>query len=293
MSNFLISYFEGNPHAFFLFVGLLSLCVGSFLNVVIYRLPIMMNHAWRKDCLEFLKISDTEKNTSVFNLAIPRSSCPHCKNTIHAWQNIPLISYALLKGRCASCKTPISLRYPLIEFMTLLLSLTVAWSFGASQQTFFALLLTWGLMAMVWIDIDHQLLPDTINLALLWLGLLANLMGLFCQLPDAIIGAMAGYLSLWTCAKLFKWITGKDGMGHGDFKLLATLGAWVGWQLLPFIILSSTLFGSIIGLTLIAIRKSKRNTPIPFGPFLALAGWIALLWGNAITHAYLIYARLS
>lgn len=287
----IFSYFQTSQASFFIAVALLSLCVGSFLNVVIYRLPIMLNKAWRQECHEFLSLPMNDANVHPFNLMQPASTCPQCQQKIRPWHNIPIISYLLLSGKCAHCKTNISWRYPFIETLTLVLSLIITWHFGLSISTLFALCFTWTLLCLSWIDLDHQILPDTINIGLLWLGLIANLYGVFCPLSDAIIGAIVGYLSLWTFATIFKLITGKQGMGHGDFKLLAALGAWLGWQLLPFIIIFSTFVGAIIGISLIIFNKQDRSAPIPFGPFLAIAGWIALLWGHTISQAYLNYAN--
>lgn len=288
----IFDYLQTNPTTFLAMVGLFSLCIGSFLNVVIYRLPIMLQHDWRNECHAFLNLPVEKNASAVFNLILPRSHCPQCQKTIHAWHNLPLISYLFLKGKCAYCKSSIPSRYPLIETATALLSIVIAWHFGFSFQTGFALLLTWSLICLTLIDIDHQLLPDSLTLGLLWLGLLANLFGLFTSLESAVIGSMVGYLSLWTCATGFKLLTGKQGMGHGDFKLLAALGAWLGWQLVLFIILVSTLIGSIIGISFILFSGQDKNTPIPFGPFLAAAGWIALLWGHQLINLYFLYANL-
>lgn len=287
----MIHYFQTNPDMSLVVITLLSLCVGSFLNVVIFRLPVMLNNIWRKECHEFLELpAPNNDSCESFNLVVPRSRCPQCKQEIKAWHNIPIISYLLLKGKCAACYTSISARYPLVELTTALLSFVVAWHFGPSLQMAFALVFTWILICLTLIDYDHQILPDTMTLGLLWLGILANLLGVFTPLSAAIIGALAGYLSLWSFATLFKLITGKQGMGHGDFKLLAALGAWLGWQCLPFIILCSTLVGAMTGIALIILRGRDRQLPIPFGPFLAAAGWVALLWGQQITHAYINYA---
>jgi leader peptidase (prepilin peptidase)/N-methyltransferase len=283
-----------NPYLLITLAGLIGLMVGSFLNVVIYRLPVMMQQNWRKECTEYLQLDTIETDTQQepFNLSLPLSRCPHCKTPIKPYQNIPVISYLFLKGRCATCSQPISLRYPLIEAFTALTSAIVAWHFGYSPQTVFALVLTWSLIALSFIDIDHQLLPDNITLPVLWLGLLLSLFGFFTDTHASIIGAIAGYTSLWSVFHLFKLATGKEGMGFGDFKLLALFGAWLGWQYLPVIILLSSLVGAIIGVSLIIFAKRDHTIPIPFGPYLAVAGWLALLWGNDINQFYLTTAGL-
>ncbi len=263
-----------------------GLMVGSFLNVVIYRLPVMMEKSWNRECREFLQI-EQEPEADPFNLAVPQSRCPHCNHLIKPWQNIPVISYIFLQGKCANCDAPISLRYPLIEAFTGLCSAIVAWHFGFSLEMLFALLLTWSLIALSFIDIDHQLLPDSITLPLIWLGLFLSLFNIFTDTHASIIGAIAGYLSLWSIYHLFKLATGKEGMGYGDFKLLALFGAWLGWQYLPLIILLSSLVGAVIGISLIILGKQDKNKPIPFGPYLAAAGWLALIWGDQINQLYL------
>lgn len=268
-------------------VSIIGLLVGSFLNVLIYRLPIMMQSAWRKECYDYLTLANPDSNNESFNLILPLSRCPQCKTAIKPQHNIPVLSYLLLKGRCAYCAEPIALRYPLIEALTALLSAIIAWHFGYSPQLLFALLLTWSLIALSFIDIDQYLLPDTIILPMLWLGLLLSLFHLFTDSHSSIIGAVAGYLSLWSIYHLFKLMTGKEGMGYGDFKLLALLGAWLGWHYLVLIILLSSLVGAIVGITLIITGKHARDKPIPFGPYLAAAGWIALLWGNNLNQWYL------
>lgn len=265
---------------------LLGLLIGSFLNVVIYRLPVMMQREWQAQAREILLVP-AEPTTPAFNLLLPNSSCPHCSHEIKPWENIPVISYLFLRGKCSSCKAPISLRYPLVELTCGLLSAFIAWHFGFTWQAGGMLLLTWGLLAMSLIDVDHQLLPDSLVLPLLWLGLIANSFGLFASLEDALWGAIAGYLSLWSVYWLFKLVTGKEGMGYGDFKLLAMLGAWGGWQVLPLTILLSSLVGAVLGTIMLRMRNAESSTPIPFGPYLAIAGWIALLWGEQITSSYL------
>lgn len=265
--------------------GLLGLCIGSFLNVVIHRLPRMMERDWQMQCAELR--NEVLEPAEPLTLAVPRSRCPDCGHPIGALENIPVISYLLLRGRCAGCRAAISPRYPLVEAFTGLLSAYLAWRFGLGWQAAGALCLAWALIALTFIDFDTQLLPDSITLPLLWLGLLLNLFGAFTDLKSAVIGAMAGYLSLWSVYWLFKLATGKEGMGYGDFKLLAALGAWLGWQMLPAIILLSSLVGAVVGIALIVLARHGRNVPIPFGPYLAAAGIIALLWGRPLTQAYL------
>lgn len=272
--------------------GIIGLLVGSFLNVVIYRLPIMMQRTWRKECTEYLQLAAESEQTEeeAFNLVFPLSRCPGCNAPIKPYQNIPVISYVFLKGKCAACGNPISVRYPIIEALTAIASAAVTWHFGYTPQAGFALLLTWALIALIFIDIDHQLLPDSITLPMLWLGLCLSLFNLYTDAHASIIGAVAGYLALWTVFHLFKLATGKEGMGYGDFKLLALFGAWLGWQYLPVIILLSSLVGAVIGLGMIVFARHDRNVPIPFGPYLAIAGWIALLWGNSLNRLYLTFA---
>jgi leader peptidase (prepilin peptidase) / N-methyltransferase len=282
----ILDFLAGNLPAFVCVSLLLGLLIGSFLNVVVYRLPIMMQRDWREQALEVLELT-AEPQTATFNLVMPNSSCPHCAHEIKPWENIPVISFLFLRGKCSSCKSPISMRYPLVELACGLLSAFIAWHFGFTWQAGAMLLLTWGLLAMSLIDVDHQLLPDSLVLPLLWLGLIANSFGLFTSLEDALWGAIAGYLSLWSVYWLFKLVTGKEGMGYGDFKLLAMLGAWGGWQVLPLTILLSSLVGAVLGLIMLRLRNAEASTPIPFGPYLAIAGWIALIWGEQITSSYL------
>jgi len=286
----LIDYLASHVLAFVLFAALLGLLIGSFLNVLIYRLPIMMQREWRAQALEYLECPP-EPVRERFNLLLPSSRCPHCDHQIRSWENIPLVSWLALRGKCSSCRAPISSRYPLVELACGLLSGYVAWHFGFTWQAGAMLLLTWGLVAMSMIDIDHQLLPDSLVLPLLWLGLILNNFGLFVSLESALWGAVAGYLSLWSVYWLFKLVTGKEGMGYGDFKLLAMLGAWGGWQVLPLTILLSSVVGAVLGTILLRVQRAESSTPIPFGPYLAIAGWIALLWGDRITESYLQFAR--
>ena len=281
---------KSSPVFFLCSITLISLLVGSFLNVVIARLPAMLSRAWHQMSKEYLAENPQPPQLpEKYNLATPRSHCPHCQHMISAIENIPILSYCFLGGRCGNCKNKISLRYPIIEGLTAILSCLVAWKFGFSWQTGAALLLVWGLIALTMIDYDHQLLPDNITLPLLWLGLLVNLNDLFANLSDAVIGAMAGYLVLWSVYWLFKLIRNKEGMGFGDFKLLAALGAWLGWQSLPLIILLSSLIGAVVGISLMIFKNRDSQYAIPFGPYLAGAGFVALLWGQDILHWYLGY----
>lgn len=267
--------------------AVIGLCVGSFLNVVIHRLPIIMEQAWRAQCTE-LQGQPVPEVESPLSLARPRSRCPNCGHAITAMENIPLISYFfILRGRCSGCHNRISLRYPIVEAAAGFASAVAIMYFGANTVGIAAAILLWALIALAAIDFDTQLLPDSITLPLLWLGLLFNLLGGFCDLPSAVIGAMAGYLVLWSVFWAFKLATGKEGMGYGDFKLLAALGAWLGWQMLPAIILLSSIVGALVGIGLIVFARQGRHIPIPFGPYLAAAGVIALFWGQRLTQAYL------
>ena len=304
----LLQLLQSSPVLLFVVCSVLGLFVGSFLNVVVYRLPLMMEKTWRRECLEFLKhdaetskkqagaidesgiIQQAELQNSdeekPFNLMVPRSACPSCGAMIKSWQNIPVISWLFLRGKCGSCEHPISAEYPLVEMLTGILSLAVAMKFGASIQLVFALLFTWSLISLALIDFHTTLLPDNITLPLMWLGLLISLIPVFVNTHDAIVGAAAGYMILWLVFQTFKLITGKEGMGFGDFKLLAALGAWLGWAKLPLIILLSSLTGAIIGIMMMVVLKHQRSKPIPFGPYLAIAGWIALMWGDQIVAMY-------
>ena len=275
--------------------GLLGLIVGSFLNVVIHRLPKMLERGWDGQAAELLEqknLPDVAKklrggDTARYNLMTPASTCPHCGHKIRAYENIPIVSYVFLRARCSACKAPISIRYPIIEAISGVLAAYIGWRFGFTLAMAGALVFAWSLVALTAIDIDTQLLPDDITLPLLWLGLLLNLNGGFTPLPSAVIGAVAGYLSLWSVYWLFKLTTGKEGMGYGDFKLLAAIGAWLGWKMLPIVILLSSLVGAVVGIALIVFARHGRNTPIPFGPYLAAAGLIALFWGETINRTYL------
>jgi len=294
-----------NPALFLGVVGLLGLFVGSFLNVVIHRLPIMMDREWEASLREMeaewaaadhssrpsaeaaeSATDAREPSAAPFNLAVPRSRCPSCGASISAWRNVPIVSWLLLRGRCADCGTPISVRYPLVEAVTMLLSLVVAWRLGPTPEAALGIVATWFLVAMTMIDFDRHLLPDTLTLPLMWIGLLASLVPLFADVRDAVIGAAAGYLILWSIYQLFKLVTGKEGMGYGDFKLLAALGALLGWQALPMVILLSSLVGAVVGLAIILVTGRSRDIPIPFGPYLAAAGWIAMLWGEELGARY-------
>ena len=281
------------PAVFISTCVLLGLIVGSFLNVVIYRLPIMLERQWREQAAETLSAPQGPPGEP-FNLVVPRSTCPGCRAPISALHNIPVLSWVLLGGRCASCRAPISARYPLVEALTGILSACIAWKFGFGWPALAALLLTWFLVALTFIDIDHQLLPDSLTLPLLWCGLAASL----GSVPDSggpipvdprssLIGAMAGYVSLWSVYHLFRLLTGKEGMGYGDFKLFAALGAWLGWQMLLPTILIAAMAGAVVGLAMITLRGQKRSTPIPFGPFLAAAGWLMLMFGQRLVAGYL------
>ncbi|NVZ19303.1 prepilin peptidase [Pseudomonas costantinii] len=264
----------------------LGLIIGSFLNVLVWRLPKMLEREWRAQAQEVLGLP-ADPAGPTYNLAHPNSCCPHCNQPIRPWENIPLLSYVMLRGRCARCHERISTRYPLTELACALTSALVAWRFGFGWEAGAVMLLSWGLLAMSLIDVDHQLLPDVLVLPLLWLGLIVNGFDLLVTLHDGLWGAVIGYMSLWTVFWLFKLVTGKDGMGHGDFKLLALLGAWGGWQILPMTLLMSSLLGVLAGLILMRLRGSQASTPMPFGPCLAIAGWIALLWGGQISDFYL------
>jgi leader peptidase (prepilin peptidase)/N-methyltransferase len=289
----MIELLQNIPLFFIATTAVLGLLVGSFLNVVIYRLPVMMERDWQIQCNELNGIENTDTDVAAFTLSQPRSACPHCQHAITALENIPIISYLFLGGKCRNCRAAISVRYPVIEALTGLLSAVVAYHFGFGWPCLGALLLTWALIALTFIDVDHQLLPDSLTLPLLWLGISFNLFNQFTTLEASVIGALAGYLSLWSVYQVFKLVTGKEGMGFGDFKLLAALGAWLGWSYLPAIILLSSLVGAVVGISLMLFRRHQSDIPIPFGPYLAAAGWIALIWGESINMAYLNWAGLA
>ena len=267
-------------------VGIISLLMGSFLNVVIYRLPVMMEREWKQECVEFLgaEHSLAKTDTSPFNLVVPRSQCPSCGHKIASWENVPVISYLFLGGKCAGCRTPISLQYPLIELVTALLSMLVAYQYGFSWQTLGLLFFTWTLVALFMIDAQTMLLPDDLTYPLLWAGILLNMNGWFVPLADSVLGAVFGYLSLWSIYHLFKLLTGKEGMGYGDFKLLAALGAWGGWQILPFVIFASSAFGALFGIAWMILKRNGQSLPMPFGPWLAMAGFVAMVWHDEVVR---------
>lgn len=281
----LFDILQANTVLLLTFAGLAGLIFGSFLNVVIHRLPIMMQRAWAREAA--LMEGREPAEHAVFNLMQPGSHCPHCDHVIRAWENIPLLSYILLRGRCSQCRSPISPRYPLLEAAAALLALAVAWQFGASLQTLVLMGFFWTLLVLTAIDIDHQLLPDSLTLPLLWAGLLINIDALFVPLADAVVGAVVGYLSLWSLYWVFKLLTGKEGMGYGDFKLFAAFGAWFGWSSLALIIMLAAVVGAVIGLGAIVIRGRDRQLPIPFGPYLCGAALVYLFWGEALTQWYL------
>ncbi len=287
----MLELMQASPATFIVTAGLFGLLVGSFLNVVIHRLPIMMQRGWQAECAELN--GEEPPDHAKYTLVVPRSACPQCGHQITALENIPVVSYLVLRGKCSGCKTPISARYPIVELFTGIATAIVAWRFGPGYEALAAIVLTWALIALSGIDFDTQLLPDSITLPLLWLGLLLSLFHLsipgdtlFIAPGNAIIGAAVGYLSLWSVYWLFKLATGKEGMGYGDFKLLAVLGAWLGWNYVPMIILLSAVVGAAVGISLIVFTKRGREIPIPFGPYLAAAGWVALLYGEPLLHAY-------
>ena len=286
--------FTQAPTVFIAAAFAFALIIGSFLNVIIYRLPLMMQRDWREQCDELSKEPAPDLPEGKFNIVVPRSRCPACGANIKAWQNIPVLSYLLLGAQCSNCQKSISVRYPLVETLTAILAAICAWHFGFGWEALMAIGLSCTLVAISLIDVDHQIIPDSIVIPLMWVGLAMSLFSplagadtLFIPPQDAIVGALAGYLSLWSVYQLFKLVTGKEGMGYGDFKLLAALGAWLGWQALPTIILMSAVVGAVIGIVLIVFRGRDRQIPIPFGPYLAAAGWIAMLWGETIKNAYL------
>tara|TARA_R110000850_G_scaffold196047_1_gene322485 strand:+ start:1423 stop:2298 length:876 start_codon:yes stop_codon:yes gene_type:complete len=282
--------FLATPWLLYIVVVFFSLCIGSFLNVVILRLPKMMQQDWRCQCEEFLELSDDQrKNDEAITLSKPASTCPSCGHKIRAWENIPVISYLILGGKCASCKSGISPRYPIIEAITALFSVVTILVTGPTDAALWSLVLVWVLIALTVIDFDTQLLPDSMTLPLMWLGLILNYFGVLTDFSSAFWGAVAGYLSLWSVYWLFKLVTGKEGMGHGDFKLLAALGAWLGWELLPAVILLSSVVGAIVGISLMVFRKHGREVPIPFGPYLAAAGLLCLWFGTEIQAAWYAY----
>ncbi len=281
----LITVLQQNVTFFYITVGIISLLIGSFLNAAIYRIPIMLENSWKEDCLHLLnegEASDEIAESEKFNLFTPRSQCPDCGHMITAIENVPVLSYLFLRGKCSSCGTHISMQYPLIELFTVAVSLIAAWKFGANMQTVASLFFIWTLITLSLIDAKTMLLPDNLTLPLLWLGIVANYFGLFTDLESSVLGAIFGYLILWTIFHVFRLLTGKEGMGYGDFKLLAALGAWGGWQILPFTIFASSLIGAVFGILLMLIKRSKDSQPLPFGPWLALAGFIAFIWRDEV-----------
>lgn len=281
-----IQFLNDYPLCFLLVVALFSLFVGSFLNVVIYRLPRMMEQSWSEECRVYLGLkqhTDPEK----LNLCLPFSHCPHCKKTIKPWHNVPVISYLWLRGRCSDCHTPISMRYPFVEILTCFVSVYTAWRFGFTWQTGAALVFTWMLIALTFIDLDHHLLPDELTLSLLWFGLFISLFFIFIDSQDAIIGALAGYLIFASIQLIFGWATGKVGMGQGDYKFLAALATFTGWQLLPLLILLASISGIIFTAISMIIKREFKSVPLPFGPYLAVSGWLTLLWGHEIMQYYI------
>ncbi len=280
-----ITLLQTTPVLFISLCATIGLMVGSFLNVVIFRLPKIMEREWHQQCAELR--GETIESLPPLSIVKPRSACPYCKHKITALENIPIISYLVLRGRCSQCKASISLRYPIIEALTCIISGFVAWHFGYGFLSLAALIFVWAMISLAFIDLDTQLLPDDITLPLLWIGLLVNLGDGFTDIRSAIIGAVSGFLALWSVYWCFKLATGKEGMGYGDFKLLAVIGAWFGWKMLPLVILLSSLVGAVIGIGLIVVTKHKRDVPIPFGPYLVGGGLIALFWGNQLNHTYL------
>lgn len=298
----LIVLFQNEPGVYYTFVVILGLLIGSFINVVIYRLPIILKKRWQTDCEEFLddlnskNEQDAKKQDTLpkkYNLNTPRSSCPKCGHIISAIENIPVFSFLFLKGKCRECKTKISIRYPLIEILCSIIAFLVAWKFGVSSTTVAMTGLSWALVTLSVIDYDHQILPDEITLPFLWLGLLFNAYFKVIPLYDAVFGVIIGYMVFWSLYQIFKLLTGKEGMGYGDFKLLALLGAWFGWQSILMIILISSLTGAIIGITLILLKLQAKGRPIPFGPYLAIAGWIVLMWGENLKLFYFQYTGIA
>ena len=305
MFEYLYTFFSAQPTLFIIVVTILGLLVGSFLNVVIYRLPVMMERDWAMYSVEFLRESKDKKELAhlqtaidhlppeekdedkeMFNLILPPSHCPDCQHKIRPWENIPILSYLFLRGKCSNCGTGIHWRYPTIELVCGIFSYVIVAHYGLTMMTLFGLIFTWSLICLTMIDFDHKLLPDQITLPLLGLGLLINIPGTLVPLTDAVIGAAAGYLSLWSVYWIFKLLRNKEGMGYGDFKLLGALGAWMGWQALPMIIIISSAVGAIVGISLILLKGRDKNIPIPFGPYLAAAGWISLLWGDTLMAQY-------
>ena len=289
----MIALFQQNESLFLVSLFLIGACVGSFLNVVIYRLPRSLQQQWSRQCQELLEITATDSENTAPGIAYPPSFCPSCKTPIKAWHNLPILGYIFLKGRCNSCNVKIPARYPVIETFTALLTVFLGLKFGLEWKTLFALVLAWSLITLTFIDIDHHLLPDNITLPLMWLGLIANLNGIFTSLHSAVIGAIAGYMCLWILYQIHFRLTGKEGMGYGDFKLLAALGAWFGWSILAVVALIASLSGTIFAVWNMIFSGSGKNMPIAFGPFLALSGLVILLWGDIIIERYLTFFLLA
>lgn len=283
----ILNFLTENQSIFLVLVALFALLVGSFLNVLIYRLPRMIQNAWNQECRHYLGLKSQTTDMDKLNLYLPLSHCTECKKGLKPWHNIPIISFLILRGKCAYCHARISMRYPLVELLCCITSVYVAWRFGVTWETVAALLFTWILISLTFIDLDYHLLPDQLTLLLLWLGLLASIYSLFTNCHDAIIGAIAGYIVFALTQWLFKLATGKIGMGQGDYKFLAALGAYLGWQQLPIIVLLASFIGMIFGLTHMVIKRQYKSMPLPFGPYLAVAGWISLIWGGDILHLYL------
>jgi len=291
-----ITLFRENTTFFLIVIGLFSLLVGSFLNAAIYRIPIMLQQGWREECQELFggNTNNSQIDSSrKFNLFVPRSQCPTCGHMITAIENIPVISYLFLRGKCSSCKSKISMQYPIIELATALISVFIAAKMGVSWQTFAALIFTWTLITLSLIDAKTMLLPDNLTIPLMWLGIAVNYQHLFVDLKSSILGAMVGYLSLWSLFHVFRLLTGKEGMGYGDFKILAAIGAWGGWQILPFTVFASSLIGAIVGISLMVLKGNKESQPMPFGPWLALAGFIGFIWRDEIIQIMGSYYGLN
>lgn len=288
----IVAALQDSAALFYGTVAVFGLVIGSFLNVVVVRLPAMLDNTWRQQCREYLDVEIDSPSQAEFSLVRPASHCPRCGAPIRAIHNIPLLSYLWLRGRCAACKAPIGLRYPVIELLAAVLAVLAATKFGLSWQLAGALIVGWTFLAMSAIDIEHQILPDDMVLPLMWVGLIANSKGLYTDLHSALFGAVAGYITLWLVFQLFRILTGKEGMGYGDFKLFACIGAWLGWQSLPLVILLAAVCGSVVGIVAITVTQQDKSQPIPFGPFLCAAGFVAMLWGTQITGAYLQFAGL-
>ena len=287
---YFIYFLHSNIAFFYFLVGILGLLVGSFINVIIYKIPKMMERDWRQECCRILDITNENEPVDKYNLISSRSACLHCGHKISALENIPIFSYLVLGGQCSGCKNPISIRYPAVEISSCILSITAAATFGVSIQCMLAIVFTWTLIALTMIDYDCQLLPDDITLPVLWLGIIVNIFGTFTDIYSSLFGAIFGYMILWILCMMFKIVTGKESIGYGDFKLLAMLGAWLGWQMLPLIIILSSITGTLVGLGLIFLYNHAQEKPIPFGPYLAIAGWIALIYGNELNTLYYNWA---